>query len=177
MCSACSQVAPAAQPFRSPLTTSHNSRSLGMPSGMTTLSTWMGRGSPGEGTLPYNATRSAVWAASDMGLAVGACLDAARYHLFKHCHASYVSLPAKCILMFSMTVAASCCRLPDSPALIYLSMRRDICCDNVPCCQSAALLSICAHVGAKIQELRVCACLGGATTSSRSSSNREQSSV
>ena len=144
---------------------------------MPILSTWIRRGSPGEGTFPYNATHLAVWAASDIGLAVGACLDATRYHPFKHRHASFVSPPAKCISMFFATVAARRRRSPNSPALICLPMRQNISCDNFPCCQSAALLSICAHVGAEIQELCGCVCMGGTMTLSRSSSNREQSSV
>ncbi len=147
-----------------------------MPSGMSTLLTWMGRGSLGEGTLPYNATRSAVWAASDMGLAVGARLDAALYHPFKHHHASFVSPPTRCPSIFSTTVAARCFWLPLSPALICLWMRQDVLCGSFPCCCSIALLLMSAQVGAEIQE-RGCACLGSATTSSQSSSNREQSSV
>jgi hypothetical protein len=148
-----------------------------MPSGMLTLLTGMGRGSPGEGTLPYNATHSAVWVASDMGLAVGAHLDVALYHPFKHPHASFFSLPARCPLIFAATVTARCFWLPLSPALICLSMRWGVCCGSFPCCCSIALLSMSAQVGAEIQELRSCACLGGATTLSQSSSNREQSSV
>jgi hypothetical protein len=62
---------------------------------MSALSTWMGRGSPGEGTLPYNMTRSAVWVASNIGLAAGADLDAVFYHPFRHRHASFVSPPAR----------------------------------------------------------------------------------
>ena len=148
-----------------------------MPSGMPILLTWIGRGSPGERTVPYNATHLAVWAASDIGLAVGARSDVVRYHPFKHHHTSFVSPPARCISMFSATVTARCRRSPDSPALICFLMRQDIHCNNFPCCQSTALLSICAHVGAEIQELRGCVCMGGATTSSRSFSNREQSLV
>jgi hypothetical protein len=106
MCSACSPDAPAARPFQSPRTTDRSSQLLGGPSGMSALSTWMGRGSPGEGTLPYNAMRLAVWAASDIGLAAGADSDAVLYHPFRHCHASFVSPPARCLSIASTTSAA-----------------------------------------------------------------------
>ncbi len=150
MCSACSPDVPAARPFQSPLTTALSSPSLGTPSGMSTLLMWMGRGSPGEGTLPYNATLSAIWAASVMGLAVGARLDAALYHPFKHHHASFVSPPARCPSIFSATVAACCFWLPLSPALICFPMRRDVRCGSFPCSHSIALLSMSSQVGAEI---------------------------
>jgi hypothetical protein len=177
MCSACSPDAPAARPFQSLLTTALSSPSLGTLSRMSTLLTWMGRSSPREGTLPYNATRSAVWAASNMGLAVGVRLDEALYHPFMHRHASFLSPPARCPLIFSATVAARCFRLPVSPVLICHPMRQAVRCGSFPCGPSVALLSMSAQVGAEIQELHGCARLGGATTSSQSSSNREQSSV
>ena len=144
---------------------------------MSTMPTCIGTFSPGGGTFPYSVTRSAVWTASDTRLAAGVRSDAALYHPFKHRHASFVSPPARCTSIFSAAVAARCRRSPDSPALICLPMRRDACCDNFPCCRSAALLSISAHVGARIQELRGCVRGGGTTTSSRSSSNLEHSSV
>ena len=164
-------IAPALRTFLSPCTTACSSPLLGMLTRMLTLSMWTGIEALDGETLPYNAMRLAVWAASNMGLAVGAHSDVALYHPFKQCHASFNSLPTRCPLIFSAAVAARCLQLPLSPAAIYLPVRQDACCNSFPCyCRSIALLSMSAQVGAKTQELCGCVCLGGATTSSRSSS-------
>ncbi len=147
-----------------------------MSSGVLVLWTCMGMGSPFEATLPYRATRSAVWVASDILLAFSVRLVAALYQPFRLRYASFGSPAAKCPSIFSAAAAARCARSPLSPAAICLPMKWAACCDSFPCCRSAALLSMNAHVGAEIHWLRGWARVSGATTSRRSSLKRVASS-
>jgi hypothetical protein len=143
---------------------------------MSTLLTWIGRGSPGGGTFQYRSTHSAVWAVSDSWLAAGDASEAALYHPFRHCHASFVPPLAKSPSIFPATSAARCHLSPLRLDAICQLRRRDIRFDSFPCCRSTAILSMSPHVGAEIQELRGCALLGGAMTSRCSPSYRGQSS-
>ncbi len=112
----------------------------------------MGSGAPGSGTLVYNVTRSAVWAANGIGEAAGAASDVVVYHPFKHSHTSFISQLARCPLIVSATDAVRCCWSPLSPGAIF-PMRRDARCGSFHCCRNIALLSMSAHVGAEIQKL------------------------
>ena len=143
---------------------------------MSTLSTWIGRGSPGGRTFRYRSRRLAVWAVSDSWLAAGAVSVVALYHPFRHRHASLVSPLAESPSIFPSTLAARCCLSPLRPDAICRLRRRDIRFDSVPCRQKIALLLMSPHVGEEIQELCGCALLGGAMTSRCSSSCRVQSS-
>ena len=162
MCSACSQDTPPAHLLQSPLTTVISSLLQRGLSGMLAGLTWIKSDAPGKGTLPYNATCSAVWAASDIGLAVGADLDVDLYQPFRHCHTSSSYPSARCPLIISAMDAAHCCLSPLSPATICCPMQHKACCGSFPCCCNIALLLMSAHVGAEIQELHGCVHLGGA---------------
>ncbi len=132
----------------------------------------MGMGSPFEATLPYRATRLAVWAASDILLTFGAQSGTAWYQPLRLCHASFGYTHTRCPSIFSAAAAACFAQPPLSLAAICLPMRWVACCDSFPCCHSAALLLMSAHVGVEIHWLHGWAHVGGAITSRRSSLKR-----
>jgi len=148
--------APVAHPFRSSLTTSQSSPSLGMSSRMSALLTWMGMGPLFEMTFPKRrAMHSAVWEARDILLAFGQQSVVALHHPLKLHHANVGSLVARCPSIFSEATDAHFLRslwpggvLPSNEMGGPLS--------QLPPPPYCCPLLVCTHVGTEIHWLHGC---------------------